>query len=306
MMPETLLPASAHPVLPHLVARLFGWKVYHPPDELELPYGFVDTGREVFSLPHFNHAAGPIVPYTTLADKLQALQEHLRKPVGLRLSAGDSAISASKVVSLLRLDRHACPELLLHGSLARKIRAAHSRGVTVEQQGSDGLKAFMAIYERRLHQLGSANLPLRFFDALMQSYPDKALDAGVMLHIARYRGRCVGAAFSLGFGQWFENGWFATDISQPALYVAYALHDAVIRDALASGATIYSFGRSSPGSGVHQFKQQWGTSDLYIAQYSIPPKRHDWRNYPWLHNIWKKVPLPLARPFNKIIAKWMY
>lgn len=306
MMPEAFLPASAHPVLPALVARLFGWKVFHPFDDLHLPFRFVDTGRELFSLPHFNHAAGPIIPAASFHDDLVSLQQRVAKPVALRLPAGSRGGHSLKVVSLLDLSQDTLPGKLLQGSLARKIRAAQRRGVLVEQEGSEGLHAFMTIYERRLHQLGSANLTLRFFDALMHSYPDDALDAEVMLHIARYQGRCVGAAFSLRFGPWFENGWFATDISQPALYVSYALHNAMIRDAIMAGAQHYSFGRSTPGGGVHHFKQQWGTIDMPIALYSIPPKRHDLRNYPWLQNIWKKVPTPLSRPFNNHIAKWMY
>lgn len=241
-----------------------------------------------------------------LEEALEHFQQKVGNKVGIRLLSDDFSRPGTKVVSLLHLKPNELPKNIMHGNLARKIRVAHRKGVRVERQGREGLKEFMAIYERRLHQLGSANLPIKFFEALLQSYPDRALDAEAMLHTAHYKGKCVGAAFSLRLGAWFENGWFATDISDPSLYVAYSLHDAMIREAMAAGADVYSFGRSTTGSGVHRFKQQWGTNELPVVIYRIPPIRHDLRNHPWLHNIWKKAPLPIARPFNPYLSKWLY
>lgn len=271
-----------------------------------LPFAWVDTGRELFSLPHFNHAAGPLMKAKDQADALEQLRQEARKPLGMRLLADDFSRPLTKVVSLLPLNPDALSLKILHGNVARKIRASERKGVRVEQQGMDGLGHFMMIYERRLHQLGSANLPKKFFAALLQSYPDRSLDAEAMVHTAFYRKQCVGAAFSLRFGAWFENGWFATDLEAPSLYAAYALHNAMIRDAFASGATFYSFGRSSPGSGVHRFKQQWGTIDLPVILQFLPPRSYDLRNYPWLHKIWKNLPLTITRPFNPYLSKWLY
>lgn len=241
-----------------------------------------------------------------LENELELFQKQVGKPVGIRLVAGDFSYPLAKVVSLLHLKPEELPRSILHGNLARKIRATRRKGVRVERQGREGLKDFMGIYEKRLHQLGSANLPAKFFEALLQTYPDRSLDAEAMIHTAHYKEKCVGAAFSLRLGNWFENGWFATDISDPSLYLAYALHDAMIREAVAAGANVYSFGRSTPGSGVHGFKQQWGTTGLPVVIHHIPPARHDLRQFPWLHDIWKNIPLPIARPFNPYISKWFY
>lgn len=300
------LPAAAHPVLPAMVSKVFGWKVFHPPPDINLPYHWIDTGREVFSLPHFNHAAGPILALMPLLSELTRLQHYAAKPLGLRLPCDSTLNFPKKMVSTLRLIPRAIPKVLVHGNLARKIRAAQHSGILVERQGSEGLNEFMTVYCQRLHELGSASLPKSFFGALMSSYPDKALDAEVFLHLARYQGRCVGAAFSLRFGPWFENGWFATDLNNRSLNVAYALHNAMILDALETGALVYSFGRSTPGSGVHRFKQQWGTSDLPVYHFRLPASTFDLRNYPVLNRLWKRVPIMLTRPFNNYIAKWMY
>lgn len=301
-----ILPASAHPALPELVAKVFGWKVVDQPSVQGLPYHFLDTGREIFSLPHFNHAAGPILPAEELREELLRFQAIAKKPVGLRLTADASIGQSKKVVSLLPFSDGQLPAVIRYGNLARKVRAAVSRGVMVERHGIEGLRSFYNLYEQRLHELGSAGLPLKFFQALMHHYADRTLLADPYLYLARHQGRIVGGAFSLRFGSWFENGWFATDLSSPSRYVAYALHDTAIRDAFAAKATVYSFGRSTPESGVHHFKQQWTSFEMPIYLLRIPSRRFEPRQFPQLHQVWKKVPLPIARLFNPYLAKWMY
>lgn len=301
-----ILPASAHPVLPELVAKIFSWKKVNPPADLGLPFAWVDTGREVFSLPHFNHAAGPLDPFHRWKNQLEEFQKQLRKPLGLRLTADKTGTWLPKVVSLLNLSDPDALQPLQHGNLARKIRASKRKGVEVQSGSLRDLGQFIKVYHQRLHVLGSAGLPEPFFRSLWLSFPDTVLDAETTLHLAFYHNRLVGAAFSIRFGKWFENGWFATAQHGENHYAAYALHDAMIRDAIAAGATVYSFGRSTPGSGVHRFKQQWAPIDLPLTVYNIPPKTHDLRQHGWLHRIWRHIPLALARLANPHLAKYFY
>ena len=289
-----------------MIARLFGWKVYQPPTDHISTFRWLDTGREIFSLPHFNHAAGPLVNYDDVAEELAGLQLLVKKPLGIRLPALAEEAGVVKMVSVLPLAPGALPVQLVHGDLARKIRLSYKRGLVVVRHGVEAAGLFHSIYCRRLHQLGSAPLPLRFFEALGRNYPDKSLDAEVLVHLAFHQGRVVGGAFSLRFGQWFENGWFATDVSNPSLYVAYALHQSMITDAVSSGAMLYSFGRSTPGGGVHRFKKQWGTIDIPIHLIHYPPKNFDARNHRCLSVIWKRTPAFITNRINPYLAKWLY
>ncbi len=139
-------------------------------------------------------------------------------------------------------------------------------------------------------------------------YPDQSLKADAKVYVVYNSTRKVcGGAITLFYGDFCENTWFATLPEYQHLYSSYILHAHMIQDAIERGCSIYSFGRSTRGSGTHQFKTQWGTNDVELHWLQYPePKGIDLKNYPFLLNIWKKVPLPLARRFNPFLSNALF
>ncbi len=303
-----------HPVLPDIIARCFGWRVRSFPGLGE----FVDAGKDVVSLPHFSYGNGPL-PAANLFLTLEKVAEYneivksiskkLRKTVEIRFPSLFflNQRSIYKVASWYNLDQNLFSNpLALRGNLGRKIRKAVGHGLQVETGGAALLTSFYSVYELRLHELGSAALPLSFFRELLLAYPDKTLKADARVYVIRKNDEVMGGAITLFYGTFAENTWFSTTRHYNHLYPSYLLHAVMMKDAVDWGCHIYSFGRSTLDSGVHHFKRQWGTFDVPLVWLRYPEANFSLRNFPFLQKIWKHVPLNIARPFNHYLAKWMF
>ncbi|MGC8866325.1 MAG: peptidoglycan bridge formation glycyltransferase FemA/FemB family protein [Bacteroidales bacterium] len=305
---------SNHPLLPHIIARSFHWKVVALPGLGE----FVDTGKSMVSLPHFSYGQVSLASASTRVNKdevmdFQAMMEQQARITGKSIEIRLPGATAqeqnhfNKVSSWLYLDE----SLTLSrgeqtGNLGRKIRRAQKHGLKVEKGGMELLSRFYDVYELRLHELGSAALPLFFFKEIILAYPDKTLKADARVYLVRKDDQIMGGAITLFYNNFAENAWFATLRKYQPLYASYLLHAAMIEDARHYGCQIYSFGRSTSGSGVHQFKQQWGARDVPLLWLHFPVRGKSLRDFPFLLDLWKRVPLWMARPINRYISQWIY
>lgn len=304
---------SHHPLLPQIIAETFHWKIAKDP--LGGPVAWVDTGREIVSLPHFSYGAWPdgitdgnlLKNLSILRENIRQLQLHTGKKYQWRIPAFSDQEETTKVCSWLELKR---PWYNSHlswpGNLGRKIRKAFDEGLRVREGGRELLEMFYKVYELRLHEIGSAALPLIFFKNLLESYPDSALKADARIFIVTRNAETLGGAFCLKYDTFIENTWFATLARYQKLYTSYLLHAAMIEYAANSGCKVYSFGRSTRNSGVHRFKKQWGTEDVALYWIQIPEPKISLRNFPGLLKLWKNVPLGIARSFNPWLASRFY
>jgi hypothetical protein len=79
---------------------------------------------------------------------------------------------------------------------------------------------------------------------------------------------------------------------------------------IAHGAREIDFGRSTIGSGTFEFKRNWGATprQLYwqyilLNQVSIPHVSADNGRYGVLIEIWKRIPVPLAKKIGPILRR---
>lgn len=305
---------TSHPVLPSLVARCFAWKTYkwnHALGDIE----WVDTGGELVSLPHFSYGYVPEGWDSLIDDKqkekvleiVRQLAATSGRRVHWRWPQEDKGLYP-KVSAWLNIEKINGNLHGWTGNLGRKIRRAQKIGFVVETGGINRLNDFYKAYEIRMHQLGSAALPLFFFRELILNYPDVSLRSDCKVYVIYTSGgRIAGGAISLFYGDFCENTWFATLAEYQPLYPSYLLHAVMIHDAIQWGCRIYSFGRSTRGGGTHLFKQQWGTYDVELSWIKFPQRRGlELKNYPFLLDIWKSVPLSLARKVNPLLSKRFY
>jgi hypothetical protein len=191
------------------------------------------------------------------------------------------------------------PECSFSGALQKKIKRAKQQAFSCKAGGLELLNEFWPVYARHIHRLGSLPLPKRFFRVLLEGF-----DEGKAEIILLYQqGKVRGAACNLFVSGFYENAWFATKQSAQNKGGSYFMHDFMIQRAQQLGAEVYSFGRSTPQSGVHQFKRQWGTIDIPLAWYEngglIAENPHRLRP---LGKLLKYLPFPLVA----LLGNWAF
>lgn len=302
-----------HPALPQIIADSFQWRIAKSP--LGDSVSWVDTTREIVSLPHFSYGFQSTYQEDSyhknnieeVHQKLVNLHHHTGRKFQLRLAISPDPGDTFKVSSWLKLNKPWYNDhLSWPGNLGRKIRKAHQEGLLVRRGGKEFLDLFYKVYEQRLHEIGSAALPLIFFKNLLERYPDPVLMADARIYVVFLNAEAVGGAFCLRYDNFMENTWFATLGRFQKSYVSYLLHAVMIEDAAKNGCMVYSFGRSTRGSGVHKFKKQWGAEDVALYWLRVPETNLSLKNFPGLMKWWRWVPLQIARPFNNLLSKWLY
>jgi len=75
------------------------------------------------------------------------------------------------------------------------------------------------------------------------------------------------------------------------------------------GLARYNFGRCSPGSATHRFKQQWGSADeqLHWYQHSrdgvVATPSPDNSRYSLGPRLWRHLPVPLATALGPLLVR---
>ena len=173
-------------------------------------------------------------------------------------------------------------------NLRRKINKAERNGIEIKNGKEELLDDFVNVYQKNMHKLGSPAFDKSFFRALLE-----IPGANASIYIACYFNKPIGAAFCLSYFGFTENVWFSTISKYNNLYPAYLLHWKMIEDAIIQNKKIYSFGRSTTGSGVHEFKKQWQAEEKPLYFSNSNPEKFNLKNQKWLTKIWKATYLRL-------------
>lgn len=87
----------------------------------------------------------------------------------------------------------------------------------------------------------------------------------------------------------------------------------VMEAACLSGVTLFDFGRSQIDSGSYQFKKHWGFDPQPLSYECVPVRKKeivalspDNSKYSAAINVWKKLPLPIARRLGPPLARLLY
>lgn len=308
-MPKTAALITHHPQLPAIIAKAFGWKTVHLVEPGKWSLSLICTGKSLVSLPHFsydalysNEATANIL--TEVENKIHHL--HFDKGFSgleIRRPLANNQAIALKTASWLTLKPTPDEQWKSYSSnLRSKISRAQRHGFQFIQGGEELLNDFYSVYSRHMRTLGSGALSKKFFALLLADYTQAY--SGIFL--IKYNNKTIGAAFNLAYEGFYENGWFATLKPYQKYYPSYLLHHEMITHAISLGCSTYSFGRSTTGGGVHQFKKQWGTTDIPLQWISFPKTIVNLRHQNWIKILWKRMPYPLGNHFGNYIAKWIY
>lgn len=312
---EQFVTHAHNPCMVGILQRTFGWKGNtFIVAENEIPIACISCmfiGGRIVSMPHFSFGGlltkvnGRSAMYSEILPRLGeyftgVIPEKVKFLIRDTDRVGAFA-NANKVISWIGLQGKLLVEAIPANQLS-KAQKALQNGLTCKSGGSELLADFYKVYKRNMHRLGSPVLPYRFFQNILNDYKN-----GEARIFCVYKEHCaVGASFLLSYAGFFENTWFSTLHSFNHLFPAQLLHQEMIRFSIANGANTYSFGRSTSGSGVHEFKRRWKTNETVVLWNYDKPVKMDVRKAEFLSKIWRFIPLPLTDVIGPFIAGRIY
>ena len=170
--------------------------------------------------------------------------------------------------------------------------------------GADHLDAFYDVFAANMRRLGTPVQPREFFARAAELFRDRAV-VGVV-----YAGsRPVAGGFGIHWRDEVELAWASSLREYSRSSPNMLLYWRFMERSIELGARTFDFGRSTPGSGPHLFKKQWGGEDntlpwAYWAPGGIasPPSAASlkWRV---ASTIWRRVPLSLTRMVGPRLAR---
>ena len=268
-------------------------------------------GRYLISMPFLNYGGplGSAESQTRLADRAVA-EARERGADLLELRSRQSFpselhVSSRKVTVLLELPASA--ETLWSDGLKSKVRSQIRRPQKegmVARFGTDLVEAFYEVFSQNMRDLGTPVLPKALFERLVDVFPD-SVHIGVVFKDDQ---PVAGGCGFLWRGE-FEMTWasslreFSREAPNMLLYWSF------IERVIEQGATVFNFGRCTPGAGTHRFKLQWGGSDLPLpwAQWSPHGKSEtpspERPLYRVATAIWGRMPLILANRIGPVLAR---
>lgn len=155
---------------------------------------------------------------------------------------------------------------LFQPSLRQKVRTAEDCGVTVTE--SDELGRYYDLYLRTMRRLGSPQLPRSFFEALSVQF-----DEDFHFQAAHRDGEMVAGIIAFDHDDTRYLWSAASDPTAWQYRPNEAVYAEIIRDACEGAPSEVDFGRTEPGSGVYDFKTQFGADERALASFVYPPHR---------------------------------
>lgn len=141
----------------------------------------------------------------------------------------------------------------LDRKVRNQIRKAEKSGLTVAEGGVEWLDAFYGVFAHHMRDLGTPVLHRRVFDAVARALPPHA-----RFFVVRHAELPVAASLTLAFRGTVEVPWASALRTHNDKAPNMLLYWAMLKAAIAAGATRFDFGRSTPDEGPFHFKRQWG------------------------------------------------
>jgi FemAB-related protein (PEP-CTERM system-associated) len=192
---------------------------------------------------------------------------------------------------------------VLPAKVRSQVRRPQKEGVTV-RFGLDQIAPFFDVFSRHMRDLGTPTQPCSFFECIAEVFPQD-----VWFGCAYLGSRPVACGCGFRWDHEFEMTWASALGEYKQLAPNMLLYWAFLERAAQDGLTLFNFGRCTPGSGTHRFKQQWGARDVPLWWYQRAtgtragtPSPDD-RAFAWGPRMWKRLPLRIANLLGPRIVR---
>ena len=261
---------------------------------------FLNYGGPLGGEPAVRALAGEAVAIAE-RDGAKLLELRSREPLPL-----DLPVSHRKITVVLDVPPVG-PEALFESFKAKlrsQIRRPEKEGVSV-RFGREQVVPFFSVFARHMRDLGTPTQPRLFFDAIAEEFGEDA-----WFGCAYLGGTPIACGAGFRWDSEFEMTWASALVAYNKFSPNMALYWAFMERAAREGVTVFNFGRCTPGSGTHRFKQQWGGRDVPLHWYQRAAAGGEGRTpspddgaYSWGPRLWKRLPLPLATALGPRIVR---
>lgn len=224
-----------------------------------------------------------------------------RHPSGLALPPLGAKVT-------VRLELAGDPEVMwrrLDAKVRNQVRKAMSSGLAPAWCGLEGLDDFYTVFAENMRDLGSPVHARGFFASILDEFADTT-----RLLLVRDGSRTVAGGVCMVFRDTVFVPWASSLRQWRSRCPNNLLYWEVIRSACEKGLRWLDFGRSSPDSGTHRFKMQWGGEDrpLHWERYAPDEKPTSMVDaadprYRWVVRAWQRLPVPLTTIIGPILRK---
>jgi serine/alanine adding enzyme len=193
----------------------------------------------------------------------------------------------------------------LDTKIRTKVRKSKSQNLQAEFGGKEFLDDFYAIFAQNMRDLGTPVYAKDFFANIIEAFPDDT-----HLCLVRHDGTPIAASFLMGHRGRIEAVWSSSIRQYLSLKPNMFLYWNLFCFAGQHNYQVFDFGRSTVGSGTHDFKLQWGavSQPLYWDYWlsggkALPGLNPNNPKYQLPIRIWQKLPLGLTRALGPRIVR---
>jgi len=199
------------------------------------------------------------------------------------------------------------PDVLLkqlQSNVRNHVRRGQKNGLAVAWGGEELLPEFYDVFSHNMRDLGTPVYGRALFRAALRQFPDR-----VELCVVRLGTKAVAAGLLV-------HGWKTTEIPSASSLRSYNSTNAnslmywnLLERAIERGQETFDFGRSTPGTSVCSFKEQWGAKpepaewQYYMRAGKSDDMRPDNPRYERLIRVWKRLPVWLTRWVGPTIVR---
>lgn len=186
-----------------------------------------------------------------------------------------------------------------------QVRKAQKDGLTVDSGGMELVDQFYGVFAKNMRDLGTPVYPKSLFEQTLQELGDAA-----RVHIVHMGGQAVAGGVTIRHRDTVLVPWASSLREFRSHCPNMLLYWHMLDEAVKGGAAVFDFGRSSRGSGPHQFKLQWGAQEApmcweysLLSQQTAPDHGPTSPRFAKLVTIWQKLPLAVANAVGPVIVR---
>ena len=185
------------------------------------------------------------------------------------------------------------------------VRKGEREGLTTQVGGRELVEEFYQVFSRNMRDLGTPVYPMSLFTRTLEVFPSRA-----RVYVVRLGNIPVGASLTLRHGSTVLVPWASSLREYRQHAPNMLLYWTMLKGAVADDARVFDFGRSSPDSGTHHFKRQWGAVEtplhweyVLLTSTVAPDQGPGNPRFRAMVELWKKIPVPIANKLGPVIIR---
>jgi len=193
----------------------------------------------------------------------------------------------------------------LDRKVRNQVRKAEKSGLVAQAGGRELLGDFYRIFAHNMRDLGTPVYSRGLFDTVLAEFPE-----ATHTFVVRRGDLPIAAAIAYRHGDVVEVPWASSLVAYRSLCPNNLLYWRIIEWAVAQGARVLDFGRSTPDEGTYHFKRQWGAApQLLFWEYALLRGQtlpdHSPKNprFAGAIRIWKRLPLAVTNTLGPRIVR---